>query len=148
MQLFWAEYGFYLWALTTALVMIALIWLGWNTFVQPEALEAPAAEEGEAPAALPAEVLETLEGLPLMKATLGRTLQFIGLERYVDATGAAAFVLALANARGDGVVLSSSVRGGLLAKPLAAWGSATNTPLTPEEQLAVDQARNGLEPNR
>jgi hypothetical protein len=148
MQVFWAEYGFYLWALTTALVLIALIWLGWNTFVQPEALEAPPVEEDGEAAAIPAELSEALEGLPLMKATLGRTLQYIGLERYVDATGAAAFVLALANARGDGVVLSSSVRGGLLAKPLTAWSSASNTPLTQEELLAVEQARAGLEPNR
>ncbi|MCS6909869.1 MAG: DUF4446 family protein [Anaerolineales bacterium] len=140
MQALWAEHGFYLWALTTALVLVALVWLGWNAFVQPS--EAETEETAEAvpdSAALAQQLSELAEGVPLMQASLGRTLQFVGLERYVDMTGAPAFALAVANGRGDGFVLSSSARGGLTAKPLRAWNSTVV--LSAEEQLAVTQAR-------
>jgi hypothetical protein len=142
MQALWAEYGFYLWALTTALVLIALIWLGWNAFAQPGEAEVDAADAADAstePSALAQQVNELAEGVPLMQASLGRALQFVGLERYVDMAGAPAFALAVANARGDGFVLSSSARGGLTAKPLRAWNSTAA--LSTEEQVAVTQAR-------
>jgi hypothetical protein len=138
----WNSSGFYLWALTTGLVVIALAWLAYNTFAgQGEAApEAPSSGVDHA-------ALETLsdrvtalaEAAPHMQATLGRSLQYCGLARYADGSGAQAFSLAVSNARGDGFVLSSSVRGGLSAKPLSRWTSAQ--PLSLEEQSALDQAR-------
>jgi hypothetical protein len=144
---FWAVNGFYLWALTTALVIIALAWLAWNTF-GPQAEEAGAGVGDQTGSS----ALETLaarievvnEALPHMQATLGRTLQRYGLVRHADTTGQQAFTLALANARGDGMVLASSVRGGLTAKSLMGW--ASGQALTKEEQEAVDRARHGSEP--
>ena len=143
---FWAINGFYLWALTTALVIIALAWLAWNTF-------GPSSDDSNAGAGaeVDASALETLaarievvnEALPHMQATLGRTLQRYGLVRHADATGQQAFTLALTNARGDGMVLASSVRGGLTAKSLVGW--ASGQALTREEQEAIDRARNGSE---
>ncbi len=141
----WTDYGFYLWGLTTALVVIALAWLAYNTFTgQGGDDEAPSG--GVDPAALEAlaeRVTGLAEAAPHMQATLGRTLQFCGLVRYADGTGAQAFSLAVANARGDGFVLSSSVRGGFSAKALARW--ASNQPLSLEEQSAVEQARGNQE---
>lgn len=143
---FWAINGFYLWALTTALVIIALAWLAWNTF-GPEAEDTKASEEAEdnssALETLAARVNVVNEALPHIQATLGRALQRHALVRHPDATGQSAFTLALANARGDGVVLASSVRGGLTAKSLVGW--ASGQALTKEEQEAVDRARNGSE---
>lgn len=135
----WNTYGFYLWALTTVLGVVTLAWLAWQTFAaQPEAESAPTVD----PAALAA-LVERVDGLaeatPHMQATLGRSLQYVGLVRYADVTGAQAFSLAVSNPRGDGFVLSSSVRGGFSAKPLAQW--AGPLALSREEQAAVDQAR-------
>lgn len=150
MQAFWAEYGFYLWGLTTALALIALAWLGWNTFGQAPDEEEAAPGDADQPEAvsgsLAEQVQELAEGAPLMRASLGRALQFVGLERFVDTAGAPAFALAVANARGDGFVLSSSVRGGLTAKALTSWGPAAKTQLGAEEQLAVTRARAQIEP--
>ena len=138
----WNSAGFYLWALTTILVIIALAWLAYNTFAGQGEDEPETPTAGVDPA-----VLETLsdrvttlaEATPHMQATLGRSLQYCGLARYSDGSGAQAFSLAVSNARGDGFVLSSSVRGGLSAKPLSRWTSAQ--PLSLEEQSALDQAR-------
>ena len=141
----WSEYGFYLWGLTTALVIIALAWLAWNTFAAQPELEAEGETEGSGLAELEARVTSLAEATPLMQATLGRTLQFFGLVRYADPAGAQAFALAVSNARGDGFVLSSSVRGGLSAKPLSGWTSGAKSPLSAEEQSAVEQAREQLE---
>jgi hypothetical protein len=143
---FWAVNGFYLWALTTALVIIALAWLAWNAF-GPQVEEESADESGQADSS----ALETLaarvdvlsESMPHVQVTLGRTLQRYGLVRHPDATGQQAFALALANARGDGMVLASSVRGGLTAKALVGW--ASSQALTKEEQEAIDRARSGTE---
>jgi hypothetical protein len=140
----WTTYGFYLWALTTALVVIALAWLAWSTFAAPA--EADSRANAIDPAALEAlneRVTALSEAAPHMQATLGRTLQLCGLIRYADGAGAQAFSLAVSNVRGDGFVLSSSVRGGLNAKPLTRWSS--NQPLSLEEQSAIDQARSQLE---
>lgn len=143
----WTTYGFYLWALTTALVIIALAWLAYNTFSaqsEPETSAAAAAEpEGNDLAAVQERVTALAEATPHMQATLGRTLQFCSLVRYADNTGAQAFSLAIANARGDGFVLSSSVRGGVSAKPLSGWASSQK--LAREEQSAVDEARRQFE---
>lgn len=143
---FWAVNGFYLWALTTALVIIALAWLAWNTFgPQAEEVSASAGDETDSSAleTLAARIEVVHEALPHIQATLGRTLQRYGLVRHPDATGQQAFTLALANARGDGMVLASSVRGGLTAKSLVGW--ASGQALTKEEQEAVDRARHGSE---
>ena len=141
----WSEYGFYLWGITTALVLIALAWLAWNTFAAQPEPEAERETEGSGLAELEARVTSLAEATPLMQATLGRTLQFFGLVRYADAAGAQAFALAVSNARGDGFVLSSSVRGGLSAKPLSGWTAGAKSPLSAEEQLAVEQTREQLE---
>jgi len=141
----WNSSGFYLWALTTGLVVIALAWLAYNTFSGQGEAEQP---EQEAPAgptdpagveALADRVAALAEATPHMQATLGRALQYSGLVRYADGTGAQAFSLAVSNARGDGFVLSSSVRGGLSAKTLSRWTCAQ--PLSLEEQSALEQAR-------
>ncbi len=143
----WTDYGFYLWIFTTLLAVVALAWLAYNTFTGQGDGEAEAARgDGADPASLARmdERLTTLaEAAPHMQATLGRTLQYVGLMRYADGSGAQAFALAISNARGDGFVLSSSVRGGLSAKPLSRW--AANQPLSMEEQSAIEQARGGQE---
>ena len=141
----WSEYGFYLWGITTALVLIALAWLAWNSFAAQPEPEAEAEPGGSGVAELEARLNALAEATPLMQATLGRTLQFFGLVRYADPAGAQAFALAVANARGDGFVLSSSVRGGLSAKPLSGWASWAKLPLSAEEQSAVAQAREHME---
>jgi len=143
----WNTSGFYLWALTTGLVVIALAWLAYNTFSGQGEAEPPEVGTDTPPAPSDPAAMESLaervaglaEATPHMQATLGRALQYTGLVRYTDGTGAQAFSLAVFNARGDGFVLSSSVRGGLSAKPLSRWTSAQ--PLSLEEQSALDQAR-------
>jgi hypothetical protein len=140
MQELWNAYGFYLWAMTTALVLIALAWLAYNTFAaQPDEAEAAPAVDPATLQALIERVEAVSEAAPHMQATLGRSLQYCGLVRYADGNGAQAFSLAISNARGDGFVLSTSVRGGMNAKPLAQWGSSQ--PFSREEQAAVDEAR-------
>ena len=135
---FWTTYGFYLWLLTTALAVIALAWLAWNAFnLEPET--APDAHfDPEAFADLAARVTTLVEAAPLVGASVGRALQFTGLVRYTDPTGAQAFALAVINARGDGFIISSTVRGGFNIKPLAIWGA--HMALGPEEHEAVQQA--------
>ncbi len=140
MQELWNAYGFYLWAMTTALVLIALAWLAYNTFAaQPEEEERGPQVDPAALEALVERVNAVSEAAPHMQATLGRSLQYCGLVRYADGNGAQAFSLAISNARGDGFVLSTSVRGGMNAKPLTQWVSSH--PFSLEEQSAVDQAR-------
>jgi len=136
----WNNAGFYLWALTTALVIVALAWLAYNTFAAKGAAAAlAAAVDTSLVEALDERVTSLAEAAPHMQATLGRSLQYTGLVRFTDVTGAQAFALAVSNARGDGFVLSSSVRGGLNAKPVTRWSSLQ--PLSLEEQSAIDQAR-------
>jgi hypothetical protein len=136
----WNAYGFYLWAMTTALVLIALAWLAYNTFAaQPDEVEPSEQVDPAALQTLSERVEQVTEAAPHMQATLGRSLQYCGLVRYADIQGAQAFSLAISNARGDGFVLSSSVRGGTSAKPIAQW--ASSQALSHEEQAALDQAR-------
>jgi hypothetical protein len=137
----WNNAGFYLWALTTALVIVALAWLAYNTFAaqgDAAAADAPVVDTAIM-LGLDERVTSLSEAAPHMQATLGRSLQYTGLVRYTDVTGAQAFSLAVSNARGDGFVLSSSVRGGVSAKPLAQWSSLQALSL--EEQSAIDHAR-------
>ena len=139
----WNTYGFYLWALTTALVVVALAWLAWNTFSSEPEAESPSEIDPGRLEALAERVTALAEAAPHMQATLGRTLQFSGLVRYTDGAGAQAFALAVSNARGDGFVLSSSVRGGLNLKTLVHW--ASNQSLSREEQSAIEQAQSQQE---
>ena len=140
MQELWNAYGFYLWAMTTALVLIALAWLAYNTFAaQPEEEESANQVDPAALEALVERVKAVSDAAPHMQATLGRSLQYCGLLRYADGNGAQAFSLAISNARGDGFVLSSSVRGGMNAKAITQWVSSQ--PFSLEEQSAIDQAR-------
>jgi len=143
----WNNAGFYLWALTTALVIVALAWLAYNTFAAAgDAAAAPPPPVDTAiMLGLDERVTSLAEATPHMQATLGRSLQHTGLVRYTDVTGAQAFSLAVSNARGDGFVLSSSVRGGVSAKPLSRWSSLQ--PLSLEEQSAIDQARGDPDKN-
>ena len=142
----WSAYGFYLWAFTTLLLIIALVWLGWNTFAADDEVAPAETADLSLLTSLGERVTALEEATPHMQATLGRTLQFWGLERYADAAGGQAFSLAVTNARGEGFVLSSSVRGGLMAKPLSNWISVLN--LTNEEQAAIAQARAALSGER
>lgn len=136
----WNAYGFYLWAMTTALVLIALAWLAYNTFAsQPDEEDSSPQVDPDALQQLVERVEAVSEAAPHMQATLGRSLQYCGLVRYTDNQGAQAFSLAISNARGDGFVLSTSVRGGMQAKPLAQWEAIV--PFSHEEQSAVDEAR-------
>jgi hypothetical protein len=79
-----------------------------------------------------------------MQASLGRTLQFVGLERFADAAGGAGFALAMLNARGDGIVFTHKV-GLLTAASVKMWASANGAALSDEEQLAIQQAHQQLE---
>ncbi len=140
----WTAYGFYLWVFTTVLVIITLVWLAWNTFAPSPAAEGKAGNEMdviEVPGLdeLESQVVKLTEAIPYMQATLGRTMQYFGLEKYSDPVGAQAFTLAVASGRGDGFVISSSVRGGVVVKSLASWDSTQG--LTAEEQAAVSQAQ-------
>jgi hypothetical protein len=144
MQELWTAYGFYLWIFTTVLVIITLVWLAWNTFGPTPAAEAESGNGGDAIKVrgldeLEAQVVKLTEAIPYMQATLGRALQFYGLEKFSDPMGAQAFALAIASGRGDGFVFSSSVRGGVVVKSLADWHSPQG--LTAEEQAAVGQAQ-------
>jgi hypothetical protein len=134
MNEFWLSNGIYLWGLTTALVIIALVWLAWLTF--SERNEEPNAE---VTADLQAQVTELAEATPLMRATLGRAYQFCGIVRFNESASGAGFAVAFVNARGEGVVLSSYANGQAAAKPLKDWGSVIA--LSAEEKSAIDDAR-------
>jgi len=144
MQELWTAYGFYLWIFTTALVIITLVWLAWNTFGPAPVVEAENGDEVDVIEIrgldeLEAQVVKLAEAMPYVQATLGRAMQFYGLQKYADPVGAQAFALAVASGRGDGFVIASSVRGGVAVKPLADW--KCSQPLSADEQAAVDQAQ-------
>ncbi len=130
---FWTQYGFYLWGLTTLLAIIALAWLGWNTFGPEE--EAVAGLDP----ALAEQIGNLLETQPVLQASVGRALQYTGLEHYTDETGRPAFALAIFNARGDGFVVTNDVQSGVAAKPVNNWGEGSE--LSVPEQTAVQQAQ-------
>jgi hypothetical protein len=144
MQELWTAYGFYLWIFTTALVIIALVWLAWNTFGPAPVSEAESGDEVDVIEIrglneLEAQVGQITEAMPYVQATLGRVMQFYGLQKFTDPVGAQAFALAVASGRGDGFLLASSVRGGVTVKPLTDWKSSQ--PLSADEQAAIDQAQ-------
>lgn len=134
MEALWSTYGFYLWGLTTLLVIIALVWLGWLSF---------GPEEASGGSELDPETQERMQSLidsqPVLQSSIGRALQFMGLEQYTDDTGRTAFALAIFNARGDGLLIANDADSGLAMRSLKNWadGAALSVP----EQSAVAQAR-------
>lgn len=134
MDALWTTYGFYLWGLTTLLVIIALVWLGWLSFGPEEA-----AGGGELDPAVAERVQSLLDSQPVLQASVGRALQFTGLEQYTDDTGRAAFALAVFNARGDGLMIANDADSGLAMRTLKNW--ADGDKLSVPEQAAVTQAR-------
>ena len=79
-----------------------------------------------------------------MRASLGRSIQSVGIVRYGagEVGGGQSFSVAMADGQGNGVVLSfingrHTTR--VYAKPVHLWGSSHR--LSDEEQRAIDQAR-------
>lgn len=134
MEALWSTYGFYLWGLTTLLVIIALVWLGWLSFGPEEAADG---------AGLDPETQERVQSLldsqPVLASSMGRAFQFMGLEQYTDDTGRAAFALAIFNARGEGLLIANDADSGLAMRSLKNW--ADGAKLSVPEQAAVTQAR-------
>ncbi|MEN6479198.1 MAG: DUF4446 family protein [Anaerolineales bacterium] len=106
----------------------------------------------DALAAYAAQVAATVEGaqsdraqLATLTAQAARCLQHTGLVRFnpfADTGGDQSFALALADAQGNGLILSSLHTRGLTrvyAKPLVGWSSTY--PLTDEENQAIQQAQ-------
>jgi len=90
--------------------------------------------------------VDTLERLARdLQRTLGYSVQWVGMVRYNpfrDTGGAQSFAIALADAHGDGIILSSLHRRDLTrvyAKPLLGWKSTHS--LTEEELEAIEAAR-------
>lgn len=90
--------------------------------------------------------VDTLEKLAHdLERTVGHSVQWVGLVRYNpfrDTGGDQSFAIALADAHGDGLVLSSLYRRDstrIYAKPLLGWESTH--PLTEEELQAIEAAR-------
>ncbi|MBL8092655.1 MAG: hypothetical protein JNL73_00710 [Anaerolineales bacterium] len=134
MDALWTTYGFYLWGLTTLLVIIALVWLGWMSFAPEEA-----SGGGEIDPTVLERVQALLDSQPVIQASVGRALQFAGLEQYTDDTGRPAFALAVFNARGDGLLIANDADSGVAARTLKNWGEGDT--FSVPEQTAVAQAR-------
>ena len=115
-------------------MIIALVWLGWLSF---------GPEDSAAGAGLDPETQERIQSLldsqPVLASSMGRALQFTGLEQYTDDTGRAAFALAIFNARGEGLLIANDADSGLAMRSLKNWADGTN--LSVPEQAAVTQAR-------
>ncbi len=85
-----------------------------------------------------------------LEHTLGHSVQWVGMVRFNpfrDTGGDQSFALALADAQGNGLVLSSLHRLDITrvyAKPLQGWQSTH--PLTEEELEAIQVARRGHTP--
>jgi hypothetical protein len=85
-----------------------------------------------------------------LQRTLGYTVQWVGMVRFNpfrDTGGDQSFAIALADAHGDGLVLSSLHRPDVTrvyAKPLLGWKSTH--PLTEEELEAIEVARRSHKP--
>lgn len=94
------------------------------------------------------DALERLTGD--LQRTLGHSVQWVGMVRFNpfrDTGGDQSFAIALADAHGDGIVLSSLHRPDITrvyAKPLLDWKSTHS--LTEEELEAIEAARRGRTP--
>jgi len=94
------------------------------------------------------DALECLTGD--LQRTLGHSVQWVGMVRFNpfrDTGGDQSFAIALADAHGDGIVLSSLHRTDITriyAKPLLDWKSTHS--LTEEELEAIEAARRGRTP--
>jgi hypothetical protein len=90
---------------------------------------------------------EEQEKIAILETQLSACVQHIGIVRFnpfADTGGDQSFALALADAQGDGLVLSSLHARGLTriyAKPLQQWASPYQ--LTDEEDQAIRQAQAG-----
>jgi hypothetical protein len=143
----WQQYSLILWALLALLVLLAFAWLFWLQWVTLPALKSeqkplPEIEQLEKNADQLAHLLwSTME----MRASLGRTFQCLGLERFsgfTDMGGENSFALALTDGQGNGILLTSlHSRTGtrIYAKPLAVWDCDLG--LSEQEQAAVQSAR-------
>lgn len=143
----WQQYSLILWALLALLVLLAFAWLFWLQWVALPALKAeqkppPEIEQLEKNADQLAHLLwSTME----MRASLSRTFQCFGLERFsgfTDMGGENSFALALTDGQGNGILLTSlHSRTGtrIYAKPLTVWDC--NLGLSEQEQVAVQSAR-------
>lgn len=80
-----------------------------------------------------------------LQCTLGYSVQWVGMVRFNpfrDTGGDQSFAIALADAHGNGIILSSLYRHNITrvyAKPLSSWKSTH--PLTEEELEAIEVAR-------
>jgi len=130
---FWTNYGFYLWGFTTLLVLVCLGWLAWLTFAGQDNAETHAADMAHF-VDIEERLNELAEATPFMQATLGRALQFYGLEQVEQA-----FALAVVNARGDGFLFSRTTSSEVVMLPLSNWQA--QSVLTVEQNIALEKAR-------
>ncbi|MEA3459925.1 MAG: DUF4446 family protein, partial [Chloroflexota bacterium] len=110
---------------------------------QQTGLVAP--EAGQALDDCLAQVTDLKHTVEILGENLNRSLQACGIVRFnpfSDTGGDQSFVIALADAHGNGVVISSlysRTRSRVYAKPLRNWGSSYT--LTDEEREAIARAR-------
>ncbi|MBI4769870.1 MAG: DUF4446 family protein [Chloroflexi bacterium] len=141
---FFDTYAPLLWLITTALVLIALAWLAWLSFEREQAVGESGVDPDELER-MAGQVSQLLWATMEMKTSLSGSLQGVGLVRfdaYPDAGGQQSFSVALTNAQGDGVVISSlhgRANTRVFAKPLSMWNS--DIQLSNEELAAIEQAR-------
>ncbi len=141
---FFDTYAPLLWLITTGLVLIALAWLAWLSFEREQAVGESGVDPDELER-MAGQVSQLLWATMEMKTSLSGSLQGVGLVRfdaYPDAGGQQSFSVALTNAQGDGVVISSlhgRANTRVFAKPLSMWNS--DIQLSNEELAAIEQAR-------
>ena len=160
LPIWFSQYGFYLWL---ALAVLALALLAWLALVQVrlhrllsqyrsvfagaqggnlEALLAQNLEEGRRASAKVDELAALCQRL---EATLQHAVQDVGIVRFNpfgDTGGDQSFAVALLDAQGDGLVLTSlygRAESRIYAKPVQ--GGQSPYPLTAEEAQAIRQAR-------
>jgi hypothetical protein len=160
LTLWFSQYGFYLWL---ALVVLALALIVWLAMVQVrlnrllrqyrtvfagaqggnlEALLGQNLEEGRRTSARVEELTALCQRL---ETTLQHAVQGVGIVRFNpfgDTGGDQSFAVALLDAQGDGLVLTSlygRAESRIYAKPVQ--GGQSPYPLTAEETQAIQQAR-------
>ena len=155
-----AQYGFYLWLALAVLALATIVWLAlvqirlnrllgqYRTVFAGaqggnlEALLGQNLEEGRRASARVEEVAALCQRL---EATLQHAVQGVGIVRFNpfgDTGGDQSFAIALLDAQGDGLVLTSlygRAESRIYAKPVQ--GGQSPYPLTAEETQAIRQAR-------
>lgn len=137
---FWVHYGFFLWLLTTLLLLGVIGWLVWLQVAK----NGQGVDLGQAEHTAE-QVSQLLISSMQMKASLVQSFQSCGLSRYsaYNEVGAGpSFSIALADGQGNGVVLSfingrQTTR--VYAKPLILWGSDQS--LSEHELEVIEQAK-------